>query len=336
MLGGIFYVSKKCYNICMTYFNNTFWLLAFAWLMITLYLLKKDPKQDSGETATNKSSFFTKKNWQPVIAKYTQDLTQLAREKKLDPVIGRDTEIRRVVQILSRRKKNNVILVGKAGIGKTAIAEGLAMAIADNQVPSSLMNKVVLKVEMSAVLAGTKYRGEFENRFKTLIDTIIAMDKQIIVFIDEIHTIVEAGGAEGAIDADDIIKAPLARGELQMLGTTTIDEYKKYILPDTTLTRRFDALLIEEPSKAATIKILQGLKKSYEEYHRVIISDEIIKKIVEHSTIIKDRVFPDKAIDIMDELAAKVRLDNVNNKSVVKVSLKDLQEVMAFFKKQNF
>ncbi|MDQ5938322.1 MAG: ATP-dependent Clp protease ATP-binding subunit [Patescibacteria group bacterium] len=320
----------------MTYFNNTFWLLAFAWLMITLYLLKKDPKQDSGETATNKSSFFTKKNWQPVIAKYTQDLTQLAREKKLDPVIGRDTEIRRVVQILSRRKKNNVILVGKAGIGKTAIAEGLAMAIADNQVPSSLMNKVVLKVEMSAVLAGTKYRGEFENRFKTLIDTIIAMDKQIIVFIDEIHTIVEAGGAEGAIDADDIIKAPLARGELQMLGTTTIDEYKKYILPDTTLTRRFDALLIEEPSKAATIKILQGLKKSYEEYHRVIISDEIIKKIVEHSTIIKDRVFPDKAIDIMDELAAKVRLDNVNNKSVVKVSLKDLQEVMAFFKKQNF
>lgn len=320
----------------MTYFNNTFWLLAFAWLMITLYLLKKDPKQDSGETATNKSSFFTKKNWQPVITKYTQDLTQLAREKKLDPVIGRDTEIRRVVQILSRRKKNNVILVGKAGIGKTAIAEGLAMAIADNQVPSSLMNKVVLKIEMSAVLAGTKYRGEFENRFKTLIDTIIAMDKQIIVFIDEIHTIVEAGGAEGAIDADDIIKAPLARGELQMLGTTTIDEYKKYILPDTTLTRRFDALLIEEPSKAATIKILQGLKKSYEEYHRVIISDEIIKKIVEHSTIIKDRVFPDKAIDIMDELAAKVRLDNVNNKSVVKVSLKDLQEVMAFFKKQNF
>lgn len=336
MFGGIFYVSKKCYNIVMNYFNNTFWLLAFAWLMITLYLLKKDPKQDSGETATNKSSFFTKKNWQPVIAKYTQDLTQLAREKKLDPVIGRDTEIRRVVQILSRRKKNNVILVGKAGIGKTAIAEGLAMAIADNQVPSSLMNKVVLKIEMSAVLAGTKYRGEFENRFKTLIDTIIAMDKQIIVFIDEIHTIVEAGGAEGAIDADDIIKAPLARGELQMLGTTTIDEYKKYILPDTTLTRRFDALLIEEPSKAATIKILQGLKKSYEEYHRVIISDEIIKKIVEHSTIIKDRVFPDKAIDIMDELAAKVRLDNVNNKSVVKVSLKDLQEVMAFFKKQNF
>lgn len=336
MFGGIFYVAKKCYNIGMTYFNNTFWLLAFAWLMITLYLLKKDPQQDSGGTATNKSSFFTKKNWQPVIAKYTQDLTQLAREKKLDPVIGRDTEIRRVIQILSRRKKNNIILVGKAGIGKTAIAEGLAMAIAESRVPSSLMNKVVLKIEMSAVLAGTKYRGEFENRFKTLIDTIIAMDKQIIVFIDEIHTIVEAGGAEGAIDADDIIKAPLARGELQMLGTTTIDEYKKYILPDTALTRRFDALLIEEPSKEATIKILQGLKKSYEEYHRVIISDEIIKKIVEHSTIIKDRVFPDKAIDIMDELAAKVRLDNVNNKSVVKVSLKDLQEVMALFKKQEF
>jgi ATP-dependent Clp protease ATP-binding subunit ClpC len=320
----------------MTYFNDTFWLLAFVWLMITLYLLKKDPKKDQGELTTNKGSFFTKKNWQPVIAKYTQDLTQLAREKKLDPVIGREKEIRRVIQILSRRKKNNVILVGKAGIGKTAIAEGLAMAIADNKVPSSLMNKVVLKIEMSAVLAGTKYRGEFENRFKTLIDTIIAMDKQIIVFIDEIHTIVEAGGAEGAIDADDIIKAPLARGELQMLGTTTIDEYKKYILPDTTLTRRFDALLIEEPSKIDTIKILQGLKKSYEDYHKVIINDEIIKKIVENSSIIKNRVFPDKAIDIMDELAAKVRLDNVNSKSVIKVTVKDLQEVMEFFKKQEF
>jgi ATP-dependent Clp protease ATP-binding subunit ClpC len=203
-------------------------------------------------------------------------------------------------------------------------------------VPNSLSNKVVLKIDMSAVLAGTKYRGEFENRFKTLIDGIVAMNKQIIVFIDEIHTIVEAGGAEGAIDADDIIKAPLARGELQMLGTTTINEYKKYILPDTTLTRRFDALLIEEPSKAETVKILQGLKKGYEDYHKVIIGDEIIKKIVEHSTIIKDRVFPDKAIDIMDELAAQVRLDNINNKNAIKVTIKDLQKVMEFFKKQNF
>lgn len=319
----------------MLYFNNTFWLLVIFWFAITLYLLKKDSKKSKGET-TAKGSFFTKKNWQPAISSYTIDLTQLAREKKMDPVIGREKEIRRVIQILSRRKKNNVILIGKAGIGKTAIAEGLAMAIAENKVPSSLINKVVLKIEMSAVLAGTKYRGEFENRFKTLIDSIIAMNKQIIVFIDEIHTIVEAGGAEGAIDADDIIKAPLARGELQMLGTTTIDEYKKYILPDTTLTRRFDALLIEEPSRLETIKILQGLKASYEAYHKVIISDEIIKKIVEHSSAIKDRVFPDKAIDIMDELAAKVRLDNVNNKKVIKVSVKDLQEVMEFFKKQNF
>jgi ATP-dependent Clp protease ATP-binding subunit ClpC len=319
----------------MLYFNNTFWLLVIFWFAITLYLLKKDSKKNKGET-TAKGSFFTKKNWQPAISSYTIDLTQLAREKKMDPVIGREKEIRRVIQILSRRKKNNVILIGKAGIGKTAIAEGLAMAIAENKVPSSLVNKVVLKIEMSAVLAGTKYRGEFENRFKTLIDSIISMNKQIIVFIDEIHTIVEAGGAEGAIDADDIIKAPLARGELQMLGTTTIDEYKKYILPDTTLTRRFDALLIEEPSRLETIKILQGLKASYEAYHKVIISDEIIKKIVEHSSAIKDRVFPDKAIDIMDELAAKVRLDNVNNKKVIKVSVKDLQEVMEFFKKQNF
>jgi ATP-dependent Clp protease ATP-binding subunit ClpC len=319
----------------MLYFNNTFWLLFFTWLIVSLYLLKKDHKTEVNETV-NKGSFFAKKNWQPVISRYTTDLTQLAREHKMDPVIGREKEIRRVIQILSRRKKNNVILIGKAGIGKTAIAEGLAMAIVSNQVPNSLSNKVVLKIDMSAVLAGTKYRGEFENRFKTLIDGIVAMNKQIIVFIDEIHTIVEAGGAEGAIDADDIIKAPLARGELQMLGTTTINEYKKYILPDTTLTRRFDALLIEEPSKAETVKILQGLKKGYEDYHKVIIGDEIIKKIVEHSTIIKDRVFPDKAIDIMDELAAQVRLDNINNKNAIKVTIKDLQKVMEFFKKQNF
>jgi ATP-dependent Clp protease ATP-binding subunit ClpC len=227
----------------MLYFNNAFWLLFFAWLVVSLYLLKKDRETDVNEKM-NKGSFFAKKNWQPVISHYTTDLTQLAREHKMDPVIGREREIRRVIQILSRRKKNNVILIGKAGIGKTAIAEGLAMAIVGNQVPSSLSNKVVLKIDMSAVLAGTKYRGEFENRFKTLVDSIVAMNKQIIVFIDEIHTLVEAGGAEGAIDADDIIKAPLARGELQMLGTTTINEYKKYILPDTTLTRRFDALLI--------------------------------------------------------------------------------------------
>jgi ATP-dependent Clp protease ATP-binding subunit ClpC len=267
-----------------------------------------------------------------IISKFTINLTDLARDQKLDPVIGRESEIKRVVQILSRRKKNNAILLGKAGIGKTAIVEGLAMAIVKHQVPSSLSDKEVLKIDMSSILAGTKYRGEFENRFKTLVDTIIAMNKKFIVFIDEIHTIVQAGGAEGAIDADDIIKPPLARGELQMIGTTTTKEFKEFIQPDVTLTRRFEALEVSEPNKVQTIKILQGIKKEYEDYHRVVISDEIVKKIVEFSIKIKNKTFPDKAIDIMDEVCAKVRLDNVNSNKVVKITNKDLIEVLKFFK----
>jgi ATP-dependent Clp protease ATP-binding subunit ClpC len=267
-----------------------------------------------------------------IINKFTINLTDLARDQKLDPVIGRENEIKRVIQILSRRKKNNAIILGKAGIGKTAIVEGLAMAIVNHQVPSSLSDKEVLKIDMSSILAGTKYRGEFENRFKTLVDTIIVMNKKFIVFIDEIHTIVQAGGAEGAIDADDIIKPPLARGELQMIGTTTTKEFKEFIQPDVTLTRRFEALEVSEPDRAQTIKILQGIKKEYEDYHRVIISEQIIKKIVEFSNKIKNKTFPDKAIDIMDEVCAKVRLDNVNSDQIVKITNKDLIEVLEFFK----
>ena len=316
------------------------YLLAITLLLliaVVAYLLKITNKSDP--TQKRKSIFQNMGNirgrvFQPVIDKFTINLTQLASENKLDPVIGREQEIKRVMQILSRRKKNNVILLGKAGIGKTAVVEGLAMAIIAGKVPSSLSNKVVLKIDMSSILAGTKYRGEFESRFKTLIDNIIAMNKQIIVFIDEIHTIVQAGGAEGAIDADDIIKPPLARGELQMIGTTTTKEYQEFILPDVTLKRRFEALPISEPNKAQTIKILQGIKKEYEDYHKVIISDAIIKKIVDFSVKIKNRTFPDKAIDIMDEVCAKVRLDNIDNDKNIKITIKDLNEVLKFFKEQ--
>ncbi len=303
-------------------------------IIVGFYLIKS--KSNTGKKQKDMFSNFknSKKFINPIIEKFTINVTQLAKDKKLDPVIGREREIRRVMQILSRRKKNNVILLGKAGIGKTAIVEGLALAIIDKKVPESLLDKIVLKIDMSAILAGTKYRGDFENRFKTLIDCIISMDKKIIVFIDEIHTIIQAGGSEGSIDADDIIKPPLARGELQMIGTTTIDEYKKYIVPDTTLTRRFDGLSISEPSKDQTVKILQGIKKEYENYHKVVITDDIIKKIVDFSVSIKDRTFPDKAIDIMDELCAKVRLDNLDNKGNIKINLKDLASVLKDFREQ--
>lgn len=262
------------------------------------------------------------------INNFSLDLTALAREGKLDPVVGRDKEIRKVIQVLSRRRKNNIIIFGKAGIGKTAIAEGLAIAIAGGKVPKTLSDKIILKIDISSVLAGTKYRGDFEKRFKELIDNIIAMNKKIIIFIDEIHTIVQAGGTEGSVDADDIIKAPLARGELQMIGTTTVEEYRKYIEPDKTLTRRFEGYLMTEPDKKTTVKMLEALKKGYEDYHKVSIGTDIIKKIVDGTAKIKDRAFPDKAIDILDEVAAQVRLNNINSNKVIKVKSSDVMEAL--------
>ena len=259
--------------------------------------------------------------------KYTVDLTELARQGKLDPVVGRDREINKVIQVLSRRRKNNIILFGKAGIGKTAIVEGLATAISQKKVPLSLQDKIVLKLDITSILAGTKYRGDFEKRFKELIDSIIATNKKYIVFIDEIHTIVQAGGAEGAIDADDIIKSPLARGELQMVGTTTTEEYKKFIEPDKTLTRRFEGYLVEEPDEETTRQMLEALKPSYEEYHRVHFSPEVIKRIVSAAVPIKNRSFPDKAIDLMDELAARVRLENINREGSIEIRPKDLEKM---------
>lgn len=303
-------------------------------IIVTFVLLKKDGVNSSSFFMQNKK--YAKNKFLPAIGRYTIDFSQMARDKKIDPVIGREQEIKRVIQILSRRKKNNVILIGKAGIGKTAVIEGLALAIASGNVPETLLDKTVLKLDISSILAGAKYRGEFEDRFKSFIDAIVSLDKKIIVFIDEIHTIVQAGGAEGAIDADDIIKPALARGELQMVGTTTVNEYKEFILPDITLARRFQALLIKEPSKQETFAILKGVKSRYEDYHQVIISDDIIRQIINFASKVKDNVFPDKAIDIMDEVSAKVRLDNINNPNKVKVAVKDLKEVLNLFSEQKF
>ena len=299
-------------------------------VVVAFFLLRMNNGQDTGKKVSG--VFGKSKSFQPVVEKFTVNLTDMARQQKLDPGIGRDKEIKRVIQVLSRRKKNNIILFGKAGIGKTAVVEGLAIAIAEGKVPRSLLTKKVLKLDISSVLAGTKYRGEFENRFKALIDAFVETNKQIIVFIDEIHTIVQAGGVDGAVDADDIIKGPLARGDLQMLGTTTTKEYNQYIATDPTLTRRFEGLLVYEPSKTQTVEMLKALRKNYEDYHNVIIGDEVIKKMVELSAKIKTRVFPDKAIDIMDEVSAKVRLDNIDNNKKIKITIQDIKEILKDFK----
>lgn len=247
---------------------------------------------------------------------YSQNLTQLATQGKLDPVIGRQHEIERVIQILSRRTKNNAVLVGNSGVGKTAIVEGLANKIAQGEVPAPIQHKQILSLDLSGLVAGTKYRGEFEKRLKAILDEVIASQRQIILFIDELQTLAEAGEASGAIDAADILKPALARGELQAIGATTEKEYKKYILNDITLERRFQPVIVNEPNESETLEILHGLRSRYETHHRVKILDEALDAAVKYSAhILKDRHFPDKAIDAMDEAAAKVRLAALNEKN---------------------
>jgi len=251
----------------------------------------------------------------PTLALYSRDLTELAAQGKLDPVIGREQEIERVIQVLSRRTKNNPVLLGKPGVGKTAIAEGLAQAIIKKNVPHDLLNKRVLALDLPGIVAGTKYRGEFEQRLKHITDEISASERQIILFIDEIHTLAQAGGAEGAVDADDILKPALARGDLQVIGATTAEEYKEFIKNDITLDRRLHPILIDEPTKEETIEILRGLKRKYEQFHKVHITDEAILTAVHLSAEhIKDKSFPDKAIDLMDEASAKVSIEDVDHK----------------------
>ena len=245
---------------------------------------------------------------QSVLPKYSRDITALANEGKLDPVIGRDNEIQRVIQILSRRTKNNPCLIGEPGVGKTAIVEGLAERIAKNDVPFTVRNKRVLTLDLSGMIAGSKYRGQFEERIKKIISEVIS-DGNIILFLDEMHTLIGAGGAEGAIDASNILKPSLARGELQLIGATTISEFHKYVEKDAALERRFQPVLVEEPTAEETSAILHGIAYKYEDHHHVKISDEAIESAVTLSErYINDRNLPDKAIDLIDEASAAVRL----------------------------
>src|ERR1044072_4852254 len=244
------------------------------------------------------------------LEKYGRDLTELARRGKIDPVIGRDNEIRRVMQVLSRRTKNNPVLIGDPGVGKTAIVEGLARRIISGDVPESLKNKKLIAMDIGAMVAGAKFRGEFEDRLKAFLKEVTDSQGEIILFIDELHTIVGAGAAEGSVDASNMLKPMLARGELRTIGATTLDEYRKYIEKDAALERRFQPVMVEEPSVEDTIAILRGLKERYEVHHGVSITDPaIIAAATLSHRYITDRQLPDKAIDLIDEAASRIRME---------------------------
>ncbi len=264
-----------------------------------------------GSPETPRQSFAKqKKSKTPLLDHFSRDLTKLAREDKLDPVIGREREIERVIQIISRRKKNNPVLIGDAGVGKTAIVEGLAHRIVKGDVPVALKDKRILALDMALIVAGTKYRGQFEERLKGILKELTSAP-DVIVFIDELHTIVGAGAAEGAIDASNILKPALARGEIRCIGATTLDEYRKYIEKHTALERRFQPVFVEPPSVSETIQILKGLKEQYEKHHKVVYTDEAIEAAAYLSArYITDRNLPDKAIDVIDEAGARVKLLN--------------------------
>src|SRR5689334_9266077 len=265
----------------------------------------------------------------PLLDQFCRDLTDLAQKNQLDPVIGRAMEIERVVQILSRRTKNNPALIGEPGVGKTAIAEGLAQQIILGNIPESLMGKRVLTLDMGALVAGTKYRGEFEERLKKILDEIRS-SKEVVLFIDELHTLVGAGAAEGAIDAANILKPALARGEIQCIGATTLNEYRKYIEKDAALERRFQPVYVDQPSTQETIDILFGIKSLYEKHHRVQITDAAVRSAALLSDrYVSDRALPDKAIDLIDEASARVRMKLTTTPDDLKEMQKEIKRLQA-------
>ncbi|RGO01192.1 MULTISPECIES: ATP-dependent Clp protease ATP-binding subunit [Megamonas] len=289
---------------------------------LNVFKENKAPKKDNNTKQKNNSAT-------PLLDKYGRDLNILAQEEKIDPVIGRNREIERVIQILSRRTKNNPILIGEPGVGKTAVTEGLAQRLINGNIPKVLASKRIISLNMASLVAGTKYRGDFEDRLKKIIDEIIE-NKNIILFIDEMHTLVGAGAAEGSMDAANILKPALSRGEIQVIGATTLKEYKKYIEKDSALERRFQTIMVNEPSAEDAISILKGIRNKYEEFHCAKITDEAIQAAVKISQrYITDRFLPDKAIDLMDEAAAKVRLKTVNiptNISQLEQKIQDLKK----------
>lgn len=275
------------------------------------------PQQKAADSAT------------PTLDSVARDLTKIAREGKLDPVVGRDEEVRRMIQIISRRTKNNPVLVGEPGVGKTAAVEGLALRMVSGEVPQTIAKKRLMMLDMGSLVAGTKYRGEFEERMKSIIEEI-RQDGQVILFVDELHTLIGAGGAEGAIDASNILKPALARGEIQTIGATTLDEYQKYIEKDAALARRFSRVMIDEPTPEDTLLILEGIQKNYEEHHEVEITPEALQEAVTLSVrYMTDRRLPDKAIDLIDEASAKVRLDASVSQSRVKALEEKVKDVIA-------
>ena len=264
----------------------------------------------------------------PTLDEFSRDLTQLAREGQLDPIIGREAEVERVIQILSRRTKNNPVLIGDPGVGKTAIVECLAQKIASGEVPEILYSKRVVSLDLGAVIAGTKYRGEFEQRMKNIMEEIRRSKNNIILFIDELHTVIGAGAAEGSVDASNMLKPALARGELQCIGATTIDEYRKYIEKDPALERRFQPVLVEPPTVEQTIEILKGIKEKYENHHKVIYSLESLIAAAELSDkYINDRFLPDKAIDLIDEAGSRLRLKTTQLPEEIKLKMEELQTI---------
>src|SRR6188508_120358 len=284
----------------------------------------------SGGSAEGQSSGRSSKSKTPALDSFGRDLTELARQNKLDPVIGREREIERAIQILCRRQKNNPVLLGEAGVGKTAIVEGFAQRVVSGNVPEILAEKRIVVLDLAMMVAGTKYRGQFEERIKAVMNEV-RRAKNTILFIDELHTLVGAGGAEGAIDASNVLKPALARGEIQCIGATTLDEYRKYIEKDGALERRFQMVMVEPPSQEQTVEILRGLRDRYEAHHRVQITNEALEACVDLSNrYINGRFLPDKAIDVMDEAGARVRLQSM----VSPPNIKELEEEIKKLEKE--